>query len=335
MSQARGAMSVTLKHPDALVHVEKLKSGKNRILVEMLDQTSFVSKYEWETWYSLELIEKILEIQKPSHLCDEIMRDEDNTYVQDYLKYAILSYAREEDFHNKTIMDFGCGCGASTMILGRMFPNSNIIGVDLYDKYVQVARLRAEFYCFDRMRFLISPKADSLPHEIEEFDYALFNGVYEHLLPNERDALLLRIWSHLKSNGILFINETPFRYFPIESHTTRMPLINYFPDKITLYLSRRFSKRVRSDEAWETLLRRGIRGGSVKEIIGILNKSSPKPLLLKPKSFRNSSEIYYKAASARKLSIINKFLVLIMKEFARISGLPLSPYISIAIRKIT
>ncbi len=330
-------MPIVLTHPDGNVRIEELSSGKKRIEIQPVDQESYVSKYSWDTSYPVELIEKIFRVKGPAFLCDEIMREEDKTYLENYIKYALLSYFDLQNFDDKVLLDFGCGCGASTMILKRLLPNTQIIAVELLEEFLEIAKLRSNYYGFDRLSFIVSPESECLPDSIGEFDYVLLNGVYEHLLPNERNILLPIIWKRLKSNGVLFINDTPHRYSPIETHTTGLPMINYLSDQATLHLTRRVSKRIASDEKWETLLRKGIRGGHPKEIMNILNWTDQKPILLTPNKLgiENQSEIWFEKTLARKLSTAKKLVVSVMKALQSITGLPLSPYLSIAIQKQT
>src|SRR5207247_6654027 len=63
---------------------------------------------------------------------------------------------------------------------------------------------------------------------------------------------------------------------------TGLPLINYLPDRLALGYARRFSTRVSREESWQTLLREGIRGGTVGEILGRLGDRGGRPLLLRP-----------------------------------------------------
>jgi hypothetical protein len=56
--------------------------------------------------------------------------------VQLSLKYGVLAYTRSDDFRGKSILDFGCGSGASAVILARMFPESRIVGVDIEAKFI-------------------------------------------------------------------------------------------------------------------------------------------------------------------------------------------------------
>ena len=59
-------------------------------------------------------------------------------------------------------------------------------------------------------------------------------------------------------------------YRRVEGHTTGLPFINYLPDNLAYFIARRFSKRVENNESWVMLLRKGIRGGTEREIMKIL-----------------------------------------------------------------
>ncbi|MBI5739886.1 MAG: class I SAM-dependent methyltransferase [Nitrospirae bacterium] len=328
-------MITILKHNEATVTVEELPSGKNRIIIEPLNQNSFIRCKTWETVYPLNLIEKILTIKGPNWLCDEIMRDESPDYVQDSLKYNLLGHVSGISFSNKKILDFGCGSGSSTMILGRMFPHTEIVGIELDDNLLSVARQRSTYYGFDnRIKLLKSPDADNLPKDLGKFDYVVLHAVFEHFLPGERKMLLPKIWNLLYPEGVLFIEETPYRYFPIELHTTRLPIINYLPNKIAFYFAKKFSKSNIANDSWNSLLRKGIRGGSVREILGILNKCKEKPFLLKPSLLGATDRIDLWYMRSRKSSFIKKMYFLLTKLLKMTTGFIFLPDLSLAIKKL-
>jgi SAM-dependent methyltransferase len=215
------------------------------------------------------------------------MRDEDSLYVQHSFLWDILSYMEENAFDEQRVLDFGSGSGASSLVLARMLPSTaEIVGIELVPEHIELARHRGRFYGVDdRVNFHLAPDPNSLPIGIGEFDYIIFSGVYEHLLPGERQTLLPLLWTHLRSGGVIFLGQTPYRWFPIEMHTTGLALINYLPDRLTLACARRFSKQVSPDASWPGLLRKGIRGGTTREIMGILNRDGRKAELLKPSRF--------------------------------------------------
>jgi hypothetical protein len=161
----------------------------------------------------------------------------------------------------------------------------------------------------------------------------MFNAVFEHLLSHERRTLLPLVWSHLRPGGVLFLNQTPYRYSPVEVHTTQgLPLINYLPDSMALWMARRYCKRVARDESWESLLRRGIRGGTVPEIIGLLGGPKHTQLLRPRPEVGDRVDLWYQGMSSRH-AWLKRSLWLSMKLCKWASGREITPTLSLAIRK--
>ena len=163
------------------------------------------------------------------------------------------------------------------MWLSRMFPESEIVGVEIEPHLLEIARMRRDFYRADRVTLLQSPSGDSIPPDLGTFDFIVLSALFEHLLPHERPVILPKVWETLSPGGVLFLCETPHRYHFKESHTTKLYGLNYLPDRLTLWATRRFCKRYGPDVSWEFLLREGIRGGTVREILGILKATGSPP----------------------------------------------------------
>ena len=329
-------MTSVLDHSDAYVRIEEGLGGRRMILVEPKGEL-FVPVKAWETAYPLDLIERVLQVKGPAHLCDEIMRDEDTLYVQHSFRWDILSYIEENAFAGRRVLDFGTGSGASSIVLARMLPADEIVGVELVREHVELARHRAKFYGMDgRVMFYLSPDPNNLPAGIGQFDYIIFSAVYEHLLPRERPTLLTLLWSHLRPGGVIFLDQTPYRWFPIEMHTTGLPLINYLPDRLALACARRFSKRVRPYESWPELLRRGIRGGTTREIMGNLNRDGRKAELLKPTRLgvKDYIDLWYRLSSTTRKPLIKKLMMWGFRAVKTTTGITMIPCLSLAIRKV-
>jgi 2-polyprenyl-3-methyl-5-hydroxy-6-metoxy-1,4-benzoquinol methylase len=335
-------MAEIIKHADGEVRVTNISSERRKISVYLTKDVPTNPWRSWETAYPVELIRTITNAKGPGVLCDEIRRDEDPAYVQACLEKDIFGYLRQESFVNKTLLDFGCGAGASTVILARKLIHTHILGVDLEEKWLAIARARAQFYGCSNVDFICSPSSDQLSKNIGPFDYIVMSAVYEHLLPTERKRLLPQLWKQLKMDGILFINQTPYRYFPFEGHTTRLPLVGYLPDRLALAYARRFSPRVGSQESWSDLLRSGIRGADVREILTILRQnSSHPPVLLEPHQagLGDRIDLWY---AGYAVSITNKypwakpiqrFMKLLLKSIKFTTGLIIVPSLSLAIQK--
>ena len=328
-------MPIALDSKDADVTVEDLDDGRKRIFVQPRGDF-FVSRRSCETDYSPELIRLIFSIKGAGYLCDEICRDIDPEYVRRDLEHDLTAYFVKEDFANKRILDFGCGSGASSMILARMFPTARIVGVELEEKLLDIARARVAFYQGTKGELYRSRSGNELPANIGEFDFVILSAVYEHLLPRERETVMPLIWSAIKPDGFLFLNMTPHRYFPIEHHTTGVPLLNYLPPSLALSVGRRFSKRIDKTEPWETMLRRGIRGSTEHEILRILSKADKHhAVLLEPtqNGLRDRIDLWYSALNQQKAVLVNKSIKALMKSLRLATGIVLVPNLSLVIKK--
>lgn len=326
-------MSLTLTHPKGDVLISDLSENKKRITVSPLGN-AFIPIKTCETDYPISLIESILDIKGADYLCDEICRDIDPSYVQADLEYDLASYFVHEDFGGKRILDFGCGSGASSMILSRMFPKSEIVGVELDENYLQIARKRLEHYEYKNVHFFSSPSGNELPSNIGEFDFVIMSAVYEHLLPEERKTVMPLVWSVITPGGYLFLNMTPHRWFPIEHHTTGLPVLNYLPKGLALPFARRFSNRIDKSEPWEMLLRRGIRGATENEILGILRKSR-QPELVEPNQngLKDRIDLWFSQLSKERHFSVKKFIRGTLKMIRAITGITLVPNLSLVIKK--
>lgn len=323
-------MITTLHHVEGDVTIEVLADGRRKIAVTP-NEGHFALAANWITEYPIDLIELMLESHGAADLCFEIMREEDADLVQKSLKNDLFAYFTPEDFENKTILEFGCGGGASTQILARMFPTARITGVELVGSSLTVARKRAEVFDLDKVRFLQSPSGDRLPENLEKYDFIVLSAVYEHLLPRERPKILPALWEHLREGGHLFINQTPNILFPFELHTTMLPLINYVPDWLALKMARRFSKRIQPEESWEELLRKGIRGATEREILSHLTNAE----MLEPRynNLRDRIDLYYLNTNSERLKAIKSIAKIFIKGLRKVSGITLVPDLSLAFRK--
>jgi 2-polyprenyl-3-methyl-5-hydroxy-6-metoxy-1,4-benzoquinol methylase len=329
-------MSYCLEHPDGKVLVEGNNTRK-KISVTLSNERMYIPVASCETSYSDDLIKRILEIKGPAYLCDEINRDELADYVERSLRFSVLGYVNASEFEGKSILDFGCGSAASTMVLGRMLPNCTITGIDLEPRLLEVAVMRSKHHGLNnRIKFAVSPSGDSLPQDIGEFDFIFLNAVFEHLLPDERSLILPLLWKNLKRDGIMFINQTPNRWFPIEFHTTSgLVFLNYLPDHISLLYAQRFSRRKLGNDDWQTLLRAGIRGGSVREITGLLSMDAFEPMVLVPSKLglKDRTDIWYAISGKDRYLFLKKSFRLLSKGIERFSGIAFLPSLAVAIRK--
>lgn len=331
-------MSLTWDHEDARIVITDLGATRKRVEVEMHDPSLFVADRQCETDYPLDLIALLLRINGPRGLCYEILRDESTTTVQLELELAVSSFVEPRRFVGARVLDFGCGTGASTVILARMFPEvAEVVGVELDEPRLEVAARRASHHDQPNVRFEASPGPKELPGGLGHFDFVILSAVVEHLLPSERRVLLPQLWRLLTSGGILFVNATPHRWFPVEFHTTGLPGLNYVPAPLACRLAVRHSKRsIRpgrtATETWQGLLRGGVRGSTEREIVSILRSAGATPVRLRPRG-RSHADIWYEGSMRRHPSRAKSLARLAYAGLGRLSGQPFMPSLMLALRK--
>ena len=162
---------------------------------------------------------------------DRIFSDENyaQTYAQQHQGMAVGfgdEYAKKlsrRGFSQGRIIDVGCGSGATNLVLAERFPQAELVGIDLSDPLLKLARDAAAKTSFgDRVTF---EKADvhQIPYEDDSFDVVInANMVHlvEHPLP-----MLDEIERVLAPGGHLFIIDL------------RRSLLGLFEDEIRSALS--------------------------------------------------------------------------------------------------
>lgn len=325
-----------IEHKDGALLLQEVSAG-TRIKIEA-NAGIYVPYQTWTTKYPKDLILQVLKTKGLPYLIDEIRRDEDPSFVEQNLKLDLLSYLPAEHFANKRILDFGCGSGASTSVLARMFPTATVVGVELDDRHLVTAKMRAAFHGIEeRVEFLVSPNSKALPPYIGLFDHILFCAVYEHLLPDERQPMMQLLWSHLKPGGRLFINDTPHRWFPLENHTTGLPLINYLPDRFAFKFAKKYSSRISRTMGDEQLYRLGIRGGTQADIIEKISPNQDtreiRALLPERNGVKDHIHLWERHSIRARSAKATKAVSFALRTLKIFTGITLVPTLSIALEK--
>jgi ubiquinone/menaquinone biosynthesis C-methylase UbiE len=325
-------METTLTNHTGTLRVKPTADGRFSLHAEPSGLS--VQHMDITTDYPMELIQEIFDQYGAGYTVDEIGRDTDSNDAQLDVRYCVLSYLPDELLDKPLkILDYGCGSGSSTLALTRLFPNASIVGVDFLDKSLRLARLRKVHYRLSNAEFFQVPSSGQLLGHTG-FDLVFLNAVYEHLLPAERPAVLATMWNALQPGGALLLNQTPHRWFPIETHTSGLPLINYLPAPLARWAQIKLSRRSFGTETWEQMLRRGIRGATVTEIVRNIQRIDAGANLMKPlRISRSWPGIWYAAKRQRMPDGPLGKAISATEGFVNATGLPLSPYINIAVRK--
>ena len=142
---------------------------------------------------------------------DRVFSNEDyaKTYARRHQMVAVdfgEEYVKKlsaRGFDQGRIIDVGCGSGATALVLAERFLSSEILGIDLSDPLLQLARETAAKTAFgDRIKF---EKADvqEIPYEDDSFDVVI-NTNMVHLVEHPV-RMLDEIERILAPGGHLFI----------------------------------------------------------------------------------------------------------------------------------
>ncbi|MDY6782988.1 MAG: class I SAM-dependent methyltransferase [Cyanobacteriota bacterium] len=107
------------------------------------------------------------------------------------------------DSHNKIILDVGCGTGFTTLGLIVANPEAKIVGIDISEKSVELARQRLEYHNYKNVEFHVM-SIDEISTLNLHFDYINCDEVL-YLISSPAQALQL-MRSVLKPEGIIRAN---------------------------------------------------------------------------------------------------------------------------------
>ena len=108
----------------------------------------------------------------------------------EWLKRCLLKLG----VRSRNILDFGCGDGSTTPVLQRVLGAESCVGVDVSPKSLEVAR---KHFSSDKISYEL---LSDLPAE-SQMDLAYCNGVFHHIVPEERADALGLIRDTLKPGG--------------------------------------------------------------------------------------------------------------------------------------
>lgn len=124
-------------------------------------------------------------------------------FVHSLVTPYYLRYQQVVSSQDKIILDAGCGSGYNTLVLALANPGAHVIGVDLSEKSIDLARQRSAYHGFENVEFYALPleEIDSLNYQ---FDYINCDEVL-YLLPDPEQVL--KIFNQvLKPQGIIRAN---------------------------------------------------------------------------------------------------------------------------------
>lgn len=104
--------------------------------------------------------------------------------------------------HPKRVLDLACGTGILTFMLRDRFPDARVVGVDINEEYLAVARQRAKERRDDKVQFVVSP-AEEVALE------GTFDVIMTCYLPKYADLsrLVPQLCTHLEEGGLMIMQD--------------------------------------------------------------------------------------------------------------------------------
>jgi demethylmenaquinone methyltransferase/2-methoxy-6-polyprenyl-1,4-benzoquinol methylase len=100
------------------------------------------------------------------------------------------------------IMDQGCGTGILTFQIARKFPHSRVVGVELRDEYLNIAREKARALKLGNVEFILGRAEDVLL--TDDFDCITSSYLAKYV---ELEILIRNIKKMLQNGGVLVMHD--------------------------------------------------------------------------------------------------------------------------------
>jgi ubiquinone/menaquinone biosynthesis C-methylase UbiE len=159
-------------------------------------------------------------------------------FIHNLVTSYYLKYQKVINTEGKIILDAGCGTGYKSLVLAEANPGAKIVGIDISEQSIELARQRLKFHGFDNAEFYVLPIED-LPQLGYEFDY-INNDDSLYLFP-DITVPLKAMKSVLKPEGIIRSNlHSKFQranYFRAQSLFKMMGLMDDNPTELEIDLT--------------------------------------------------------------------------------------------------
>ena len=113
-----------------------------------------------------------------------------------YIKKEVIELIRQDPFDDFSVLDIGCGSGATLARIQRNYPNVILDGIEKNEQAAHIANLLFSIECGD-IETIEIPKN-------KVYDYIILSGVMEHI--REPEKVLKKVRKHLKPGGKLLLS---------------------------------------------------------------------------------------------------------------------------------
>ncbi|HXJ80539.1 MAG TPA: class I SAM-dependent methyltransferase [Candidatus Methylomirabilis sp.] len=153
----------------------------------------------------------------------------------------LFLYLRERGASDVSVLEVGCSFGHMTEYLHEQLEVAEISAFDTDPAFVAISRAKVEELGLKKVRdvALLSNEATCrLPYPSGRFDLVVVCGVVEHLPERTRRAQVDEYYRVLAQGGHIAILDTPNRWFPLETHSVGLPLVQWLPPRAAFAYAR-------------------------------------------------------------------------------------------------
>ncbi|HEX2437640.1 MAG TPA: class I SAM-dependent methyltransferase [Methylomirabilota bacterium] len=147
----------------------------------------------------------------------------------------LFGYLRGRGATGLRVLEIGCSFGHMTEYLAEQPEVAALTTFDTDPAFVALTRAKVEelgLTVVREVRHLDQEETRQLPWPAGAFDLVLAIGVVEHLPARWRRAQVDEYYRVLARGGHLAILDTPNRWFPLETHSVGLPLVQWLPPRL-------------------------------------------------------------------------------------------------------
>lgn len=153
----------------------------------------------------------------------------------------LFEYLRARGGASLRVLEVGCSFGHMTEFLAEQPEVAALTTFDTDPAFVEITRAKVEELSLSAVRdvqHLDQEATQHLPWADGAFDLVLVVGVVEHLPARARRAQVDEYYRVLARGGHIAILDTPNRWFPLETHSVGLPLVQWLPPRLAWHYAR-------------------------------------------------------------------------------------------------
>jgi SAM-dependent methyltransferase len=146
----------------------------------------------------------------------------------------LFRHLRSRGARSLSVLEVGCSFGHMTEYLAEQPEVNEIYCFDTDPAFVTITRTKVEELGLRVVRDVAHFSNDEtrrLPYADARFDLVLAVGVVEHLPARNRRAQVDEYYRVLAPGGHIAFLDTPNRFFPLETHSVGLPLVQWLPPR--------------------------------------------------------------------------------------------------------